>query len=377
MRVVFDHQAFLGQQYGARSRSVVELARRLAQGDEFDVRIVAPAHQNIHLAQAKLGVGGWKVPISGTIGRAITWAGQKMVPFSMRRAKAGIVHETGFSDKASAPDAPAVVITVNDLAPERFPDAPGNDRALLARRLAAISRADHILCPTRRSRADLLEFYDLDPSTVTVAMPGGLTGAIVLPEQMAARQDAAPVILHVGRRSGHRNFTGLIEAVGLSAPLRQARATIVAFGGGPLTAEEKAAAKNAGLDDDRLVATHGDDSVLLEHYRLASVLALPSFYEGFSMAAQEAMGAGCPIVCSNQGGFPEQLGNAAVYCDPYDTDSIRQALEDAIEPGDAHTARLHHGLALARAASWDAYAQGVLQAYRKLAGTDPAAGMAF
>jgi glycosyltransferase involved in cell wall biosynthesis len=51
-------------------------------------------------------------------------------------------------------------------------------------------------------------------------------------------------------------------------------------------------------------------------------LLYPSFNEGFGYPPLEAMSLGVPVVASNRTSIPEVCEDAAVYCDPFDLDSI-------------------------------------------------------
>jgi alpha-1,3-rhamnosyl/mannosyltransferase len=56
---------------------------------------------------------------------------------------------------------------------------------------------------------------------------------------------------------------------------------------------------------------HVEDATLLEAYRRASVVVLPSEYEGFGLPVAEAMACGTPVICSNSSSLPEVAGDAA------------------------------------------------------------------
>ncbi len=71
------------------------------------------------------------------------------------------------------------------------------------------------------------------------------------------------------------------------------------------------------------------DAELGHLYRHAAWLVLPSLYEGFGLPAVEAMGNGCPVLAARAASIPEVCGDAALYFDPHDVDSLVAALKEA------------------------------------------------
>ena len=62
-------------------------------------------------------------------------------------------------------------------------------------------------------------------------------------------------------------------------------------------------------------------------YKGATALIFPSLYEGFGLPILEAMSCGTPVVTSNITSMPEVGGDAGVYVDPRNLDSIISGLE--------------------------------------------------
>jgi glycosyltransferase involved in cell wall biosynthesis len=87
------------------------------------------------------------------------------------------------------------------------------------------------------------------------------------------------------------------------------------------------------------------DAELPELYRTADVFLFPSLWEGFGIPVLEAMSAGVPVVCSDLSSLPEIGGEYAWYCDPYDPQSIADAIA-AVLTADRDT--LHRRLCDAR-----------------------------
>jgi glycosyltransferase involved in cell wall biosynthesis len=78
---------------------------------------------------------------------------------------------------------------------------------------------------------------------------------------------------------------------------------------------------------------HGqkDYADLHEFYRQADINLFASSCETFGQILVEAMAAGLPIACSNRSAMPELLGDAGVYFDPEDMNSIAEALGTLVE----------------------------------------------
>lgn len=69
------------------------------------------------------------------------------------------------------------------------------------------------------------------------------------------------------------------------------------------------------------------DSALLEVYRRARGLVMPTFYGPTNIPPLEAMALGVPVATSRIYGIPAQLGDAALLFDPANTDEIAAAVE--------------------------------------------------
>jgi glycosyltransferase involved in cell wall biosynthesis len=70
---------------------------------------------------------------------------------------------------------------------------------------------------------------------------------------------------------------------------------------------------------------------LADLYRSAAALVYPSLYEGFGIPCVEAMACDCPVAASNVASLPEVCGDAAIYFDPLDPESIADGIRTVLD----------------------------------------------
>jgi glycosyltransferase involved in cell wall biosynthesis len=263
---------------------------------------------------------------------------------------------------------PPCAVFVHDLIAFR-PDALPQRRAALIERATirpAVRRAARLVCNSEATERDLVEM-----------LPGARGRTAVVPLAAGGRFASAPprsVVEAVARRHGvdggfvlatgtlepRKNLVRLIDAhARLPAELAHAYPLLVV---GPAGWEQGEIAK-AAAGRERTVMFPGfvPDEELGALYAACTVFCYPSLYEGFGLPVLEAMLAGAPTVTSNVSSLPEVGGEAAVYVDPLDESSIRDALERLLTAPAERAARAERGRQQARAFSWERTAAGILE----------------
>ena len=170
--------------------------------------------------------------------------------------------------------------------------------------------ADLVVASTRDEQDQLVRHYGADPTRIEIITPGVDHQVFSPGDRGAARRHAAlppgPIVLFVGRL---QPLKGADLAVRALAELHERRATLVIVGGpsGPDGAAEVASlhalVAELGLDHRvRFVAPRPHDQ-LVDYYRAADVVVVPSHTESFGLVALEAAACGTPVVAAEVGGL--------------------------------------------------------------------------
>jgi glycosyltransferase involved in cell wall biosynthesis len=147
-----------------------------------------------------------------------------------------------------------------------------------------------------------------------------------------------PLVLGVGRLAQQKNFSSLLQAVAIA---RQSRALrLLLIGSGPLRDELLREAESLGIADAVEIMPPVPNP--MPYLAGASVVALPSWWEGSSNVLLEALACGTPVVASRTAGNAEDVldfGRYGLLVDPDDPAGMATALllqtsAEAQLPGD-------------------------------------------
>jgi glycosyltransferase involved in cell wall biosynthesis len=91
-------------------------------------------------------------------------------------------------------------------------------------------------------------------------------------------------------------------------------------------------------------------------YAEATALVFPTRFEGFGLPPLEAMSRGCPVIVSDIPVMHEVAGDAALYVDPLDAESIAGGIRSLLQAPRERERMSRAGLARAAEFSWEATA---------------------
>lgn len=263
------------------------------------------------------------------------------------------------------------VITVHDLNFLHYPQfLTAESRRYYNGQIAdAVRRADHILADSEATRADLVTMLSVPPEKVTVHLLGVDESFHPLPPTALApvrqRLDLPPTyILFVGTFEPRKNVSGLLDAYYLLlADLPDAPPLVLAGPRGWLFDETFEKAARLGLSERVLWRENVPQADLPALYNLASVLVLPSYYEGFGFPPLEAMACGTVPVVSNRSSLPEVVGDVGLQVDPDDPAALAAALQRTLTDEPWREDARRAGLARAAGFTWEQTASIALSVY--------------
>jgi glycosyltransferase involved in cell wall biosynthesis len=320
-----------------------------------------------------------EIPAALETGR-IEWRVDGSRPYSLgelwrlairaRRDRVGLFHAPHYVCPPLLP-CPAVV-TIHDLIHLRFPDWRRRPLAPLYARVMlrlAVTRAARVIAVSESTRRDLEARLGVRPGRIRV-VPNGVAShfapardAAALTAGLARLGLAAPYLLFVGNPMPHKNVGRLLDAfAGLPASV----GPLVLAGVRPaVRGRLERAVESRGLGGRVVLLAPLPAAAMPLVYQGATLLAMPSLWEGFGLPAVEAMACGTPVVAADRGALGEVVGDAGVLVDPTNVDALREALYNLAVHAPLRAALRAAGLARVRAFSWRHAAEATIGVYRE------------
>lgn len=300
-------------------------------------------------------------PLAGTarlpLGRlAVASARTRSLVGKLLYPRDAVVHRMDLS-LPPAPD--REVITIHDVVAWKFPDesAPIKVAAEEARRAAAV------ICVSQFSAQEAVELLGItNPFVVHNGVDERFFDATAdQSAYLAALGVQGPYVLHAGGASQRKNLAALAQAW---PKIHSARPDLTLVLSGPEHVDRTRLF--ASLAGTKLVG-RVPSGVVPGLVAGASVVVVPSLYEGFGLPALEAMAARTPVVAARTSSLPEVVGDTGVLVEPTGDD-----IADGVLWAATHDSRIQAMVEAARVRAeqftWDRSAREHAKVWRSVLG---------
>lgn len=263
-------------------------------------------------------------------------------------------------------------------------------RIAIERRL--MQEVDAVIAATTLDRAQMVWNYGADSERIRV-VPCGVDLRRFAPQDRAAARSRLglpadeELLLCVGRMEPLKGMDALIRALALLAeeqPARRGRRRVLLVGGddesrpGEWNAEQRrldALRHELGIADRVSFLGARPQEQLPDYFAAADVVAVPSHYESFGMAALEALACGATVIASNAGGLALTIedGRSGLLFPPDDHVALARQIDRTL--GDrAYAERLRAGARRrAEEYGWPTVARRATAIYEELISANAAA----
>jgi glycosyltransferase involved in cell wall biosynthesis len=269
------------------------------------------------------------------------------------------------------------IYTLHDLVPLRLPYTTGDIKRSYYAMCKRIAReADHILTVSECSRRDIVDILGVEESRVTNLYQSSDIAQLMhsVDEVEVARHvesllgtDLNGYYLFFGAIEPKKNVSRILEAYlasGVKSPL-------VIVGGASWGSDNdvKLLKSMTALDAGKRIIWLGylPRDMLARLIAGARAVLFPSLYEGFGLPVLEAMSLGTPVITSDGSSLVEVGGDAALYVNPYDVQSISRALRTLDSDGDLRRELARKGRSQSCRFSPESYGERLSSFYGALA----------
>lgn len=371
MKIGFDAKRvfFNRSGLGNYSRGVVELMAKYYGEDEY-LLFTPKAGNPVHF---QIPDGVRTVTPNGFVNRKMSslWRSYNMSG-SIRAERTELFH--GLSNELPGDickSGARSVLTMHDIIFVHFPELyKPLDRYMYTKKYrSSCMKADRIIAISIQTRNDLVNTWKIPEEKIDVVYQGCnpifYDAADPLSKEQVRQKYDLPdhYILSVGTVEERKNLLLTVKAI---AEGRIDIDLVVCGRATPYVDKIREYALKHGILNRIRFLHHVGFQELPVIYQLADVLVYASFYEGFGIPILEGFNSGIPVITSQGGVFPETGGDAALYVDPHDVDSMTTALNSTLYDSGLREEMIRKGHAYALNFRDEKVAADIRKTYRKV-----------
>lgn len=361
MKLLYDHQIFSTQRFGGVSKYFCEMIRNIPE--EYEYRIALLFSENQYLKEGYKVFKKKSIPFQGKEFKGKGFVMKNIFllnQFYSNRCLAAdnydLFHPTFFDDYFLKNLKKPYVITVHDMIRFKFNKIPGGDK-VRSQMENTTKKANRVIAVSENTKKDVIDIFGISPEKIDVVYHGYNHQS-----NSAGINSFGKYILFVGRRDYYKNFIPFVSAI--SDLLYKEKDLKLICTGEPFTKEENEKLKELNILEQTIILS-ASEKVLNDLYANAQLFVYPSLYEGFGMPILEAFANNCPVCLSNTSCFPEIAGNAAVYFDPTNNESMLETIKKVLYEDSLRTELVNAGKEQLVKFSWKKTAEKTIDSYKK------------
>ncbi|GAB4015108.1 glycosyltransferase family 4 protein [Spirosoma koreense] len=364
MNIFFDYQAFTLQAYGGISRYYCELITGINKTLPNKAHLSILWSNNIQLREYNIPVHKYIFPKRH---RLLSKTNKLYNILDKEVHNYDIYHATYFDDFLGRYiKTRPFVTTFHDMTYERLSHKfaeLSDDKWIIPQKKKIAERASHLIAVSESTKRDMIELLAIPAEKITVIHLGSSFMQSNSRQECYDTVSRPPYLLYVGNRAGYKNFIPFLRSI--ANLLTRYKINLICAGGGKFTIEEKNIIQHLSIT--AFVHHHAiDDHALKNLYLGATAFIFPSLYEGFGIPILEAFSCNCPCIVSNNSSLPEVAGEAALYIDPTEPDSIAIAVETLILDSTVRKKLIQYGQLRLTHFSWAHTVDETIKLYKKL-----------
>ena len=363
MKILYDYEIQVNQRFGGVSKYFYEIISRIKNYKDttIDLPVILPKSYDISRLTGKKS---FDYPYR--VAKYISILNSYYLKVLLKYKKYDVIHQTQYSFSFPKSVDSKICVTIHDMIWELFPETdPDGSRAKSKKE--AIDRSDKIIAISETTKRDLLSIYpDIAEDKITVIHHGvSYNDNVLIPKSEWVPEK---YVLYVGTRNEYKNFPTFVKSM-ITLLKDDSNLYVICTGYKSFSKDELDLMVDieTGMSySDRFIQKKCSDSEIIMLYQNAKCFAFPSKYEGFGMPILESFACNCPVALSDTAIFHEVAGDAGLYFNPDDQQSMSSAIKKVIYSDEITLEYKEKGQRRIKDFSWDKCAQETYAVYKKL-----------
>lgn len=241
------------------------------------------------------------------------------------------------------------VIMVHDLIPLRFPRFKSPLTYYFKYYVPLVcQQATHIICNSQSTADDLINYFGVDSRKITPIHLGIDNNKFRIINNAKKQNN----FIYLGRHDPHKNLERIIKAFAQFNTKKNYQLWLVGAKDSRYTPALMTLIEELNITSQVKFFDYVSSAELTLMLNQAQALIFATLWEGFGFPVLEAMACGLPVITSNISALKEIAQDASLFVNPYDINSIAEAMKRIRDDDQLRQDLTQAGLAKVKQFSW-------------------------